>query len=381
MALGYEVDVLTGMPNYPAGKIFNGYEGAYLKKDIYEGISILRVPIFLRGSGSNIALAINYLSFVLSASFFGYRRLKKKYDAVLCYGTSPIVQAIPAILLAKKNISPLILNVQDLWPESVAATGRIHSPLVIWALSKIVSWIYKCSDFMLVQSEAFREPILRVRPDANIIYWPNSVDPSFYQGEEVALPSSLVELFSPGKFIITFAGNIGSAQSIATIVEAAQLLKDQDHIKIVLLGDGSKRAWALHESKERNLSNLYLPGAFPERLMPSIYRKSSCLLVSLSNKHIFSLTIPNKIQGYLAQGRPIIGSLNGIGAKVIEDAGVGLIASAENPQLLAQKILEMSKKSMNDLETYGRNGKAYFMNHFEHDRLMGQLDVILRGSL
>jgi len=381
VALGYEVDVLTGMPNYPSGKIFKGYESASLKNESYEGVSIFRVPIFLRGSGSNIALSLNYLSYVLSASIFGYWRLKKRYDAVLCYGTSPILQAIPAIILAKKNHAKMVLNVQDLWPESVSATGRIHSPVVIWALSKIVSWIYKHSHIVLVQSEAFCESILQMRAGLKIVYWPNSVDPMLYKGEEIALPSNLVELFSSGKFIITFAGNIGSAQSIETIVEAAELLKDQDHIKIVLLGDGSKRAWALQEIEDRNLSNLYLPGAFPESLMPSIYRKSSCLLVSLSNKTIFSLTIPNKIQGYLAQGRPVIGSLNGIGAKVIEDAGVGLTASAENPQLLTQKILEMSQKSINDLETYGRNGKAYFMNHFEHDRLMGQLDDILRGSL
>lgn len=381
MALGYEVDVLTGMPNYPDGKIYKGYENASLQEDIYDGVRVLRVPIFLRGSGSNIALSLNYLSFVLSASVFGYWRLKKKYDAILCYGTSPIMQAIPAIILAKKNHAKMILNVQDLWPESVSATGRIHSPVAIWTLSKIVSWIYKCSDVVLVQSEAFRESILQIRAGLKIVYWPNSVDPSLYREEEVSLPSRLDELFSPDKFIITFAGNIGSAQSIGTIIEAAQLLKDQDHIKIVLLGDGSKRAWALQEIKNRNLANLYLPGAFPERLMPSIYRKSSCLLVSLSSKYIFSLTIPNKIQGYLAQGRPVIGSLNGIGAKVIEDAGVGLTAAAENPQLLAEKILEMSNKSVNDLEAYGRNGKDYFMNHFEHDRLMGQLDGILRGSL
>lgn len=374
------MDVLTGMPNYPAGKLFNGYEGTALKKDSHDGVSIFRVPIFLRGSGSNIALSLNYLSFVLSACIFGYLKLNKKYNAVLCYGTSPILQAIPAILLAKKNKAPIILNVQDLWPESISATERIHSPFVIWALSKIVSWIYKCSDTVLIQSEAFRDSILKIRSNVNIVYWPNSVDPLLYRNQEESLPSNLAELFSENKFTITFAGNIGSAQSIETIVEAAFLLRDQAHIKIILLGDGSKRAWALQEVKDRGLSNLCLPGGFPERLMPTVYRKSSCLLASLSNKNIFSLTIPNKIQGYLAQGRPIIGSMNGIGAKVILDAKVGLTASAESPHLLAKIILEMSKKSKSDLDHYGRNGRAYFMNHFEHDHLMSKLDRILKGS-
>lgn len=381
VALGYEVDVLTGMPNYPSGKIFKWYVDTSLKDESYEGISILRVPIFLRGGGSNIALSLNYLSFVLSTSIFGYWRLKKRYYTVVCYVTSPIIQAILAIILVKKNHAKIVLNVQDLWSESVSATGRIHSPVVIWALSKIVSWIYKCSDIVLVHSEAFRESILQIRSSLKTVYWLNSVDPRFYKGEEVDLPSSLVEFFTPDKFIITFAGNIGSVQSIQTVVEAAKLLKDHSYIKTVLLEDGSRRAWALQGIKDRNLSNFYLSGAFPESLMPSIYQKSSFLLVSLANKNIFSLTIPNKIQGYLAQGRPVIGSLNGIGAKVIENARVSLTASAENPQLLAQKNLEMSKKSINELETYARNGKAYFINHFERDRRMGRLDGILTGFL
>jgi glycosyltransferase involved in cell wall biosynthesis len=339
------------------------------------------VPIFLRGAATNISLTLNYLSFVVSACFFGLWRLKKQYDAVFCYGTSPILQAIPAILFAKKNQAPLILNVQDLWPESVSATDRIHLPFLIKLLSKFVRWIYKHATILLVQSEAFIDPILKLSPSADVIYWPNSVDPHFYSGQPKKIDSSLAQIFSKTIFSVTFAGNIGSAQSIKTIVDAAYLLNAKSAIKIILLGDGSMREWALQEKKRRGIDNLFLPGSFPEDQMPSIYEKSSCLLVALTNKCIFNLTIPNKIQGYLALGRPIIGSLNGVSARIITEAGAGLVSQAENAEMLAERILEMSNMSSEDLEIFGNNGRRYFRKHFEHAQLMDKLDIIIRGSI
>jgi glycosyltransferase involved in cell wall biosynthesis len=379
--MGYDVDVITGLPNYPAGKVFQGYSDSWLKFDTYKGINIFRVPIFLRGRASNLSLILNYLSFVISACIFGLWRLKKKYDVVFCYGTSPILQAIPAVLLAKKNQAPLILNVQDLWPESVSATDRIHSPFTIELLSKLIRWIYKRTNVILVQSEAFKETILKLSPASDVIYWPNSVDPIFYIGQSIKMSPSLVTIFSENVFTVTFAGNIGSAQSIKTIVHAAYLLQVEERIKIILLGEGSMREWALQEKSKHGINNLILPGSFPEDQMPSIYQKSSCLLVALTNRPIFNLTIPNKIQGYLALGRPIIGSLNGVSARIIADANAGLVAPAENAKILAERILEMSNRSSKDLEIFGYNGRRYFMKHFEHGQLMTKLDTIIRDVI
>ena len=379
--MGYDVDVITGLPNYPSGKVFPGYLKSRLKFETYNDINIFRVPIFPRGNASDLYLILNYLSFIFSACFFGFWKLKKKYDVIFCYGTSPILQAIPAILLAKKNQAPLLLNVQDLWPESLSATDRITSPFAIKLLSKIVRWIYKRAKVLLVQSEAFREAILKLSPEADVVYWPNSVDPYFYTSQSKEMPSSLVTIFSEDVFTVIFAGNIGFAQSIRTIVHAAYLLKSEAGIKIVLLGDGSMRVWALQQKVKQSITNLFMPGSFPEDQMPSIYQKSSCLLVALTNKPIFNLTIPNRIQGYLALGRPIIGSVNGASAKIIIDAEAGLVAPAENSQILAEKILEMTKKRIQDLDAYGLNGKRYFMKHFEHDQLMKRLDIIIRDSI
>lgn len=379
--MGYDVDVITGLPNYPSGKVFQGYSNSWLKLDVYKGINIFRVPIFPRGSASNLSLSLNYISYVISACFFGFWRFKKKYDVIFCYGTSPILQAIPAVLFAKKNQAPLILNVQDLWPESVSATDRVRSPFIMKLLSNLVRWIYKRANVLLVQSDAFRESILRLSPDAKVVYWPNSVDPIFYSGQRKKMDSSLSTIFSGNEFIVTFAGNIGSAQSIKTIVHAAHLLNAEKKIKIVLIGEGTMREWALKEKSKLGIDNLFLPGLFSEDQMPSIYEKSSCLLVSLTSKPIFNLTIPNKIQGYLALGRPIIGSLNGVSARIIADADAGLIAPAENAKMLAERIIEMSNKSKEDLEMFGINGRRYFMKHFEHGQLMTRLDTIIKNSI
>jgi glycosyltransferase involved in cell wall biosynthesis len=376
---GFKVDVLTGMPNYPSGKCFVGYESSWLTRDSYLGVQMLRVPIIFRGNSSNVRLIFNYLSFVVSASLFGLFFLRKKYDLVFCYATSPILQAIPAILFAKKNSAPFVLNVQDLWPESISATGRIHSSSIIWCLTKLVAWIYRQSNLILTQSNEFHLPIKKIAPVAKIIFWPNSVDPSFYESELNKMPESLDNAYGANYFTVTFAGNIGSAQSIETIVEASNLLKAEGKIRIILLGDGSKRLWALKEKSKKNLTNLFIPGPFPEKMMPIIYSKSSCLLVTLTDRYIFSLTIPNKIQGYLALGRPIIGSINGAGAEVIKEANAGMVCPAEDSIMLAEKILEMSKLSQEELNTYGKNGRDYFMFHFEHDMLMQKLSSTFNG--
>jgi glycosyltransferase involved in cell wall biosynthesis len=376
---GFKVDVLTGMPNYPSGKCFAGYESSWLKSDSYQDVQVFRVPIFFRGSSSNVRLILNYLSFVISASFFGLFFLRKKYDLVFCYATSPILQAIPAILLAKKNSAPFVLNVQDLWPESISATGRIHSSSIIWCLTKLVEWIYRQSNLILTQSNEFHLPIKKLAPVAKILFWPNSVDPSFYRSDLNKMPEDLDSVYCADYFTVTFAGNIGSAQSIETIVEASNLLKMEGKIRIILLGDGSKRQWALEEKSKNNLKNLFIPGFFPEKMMPIIYSKSSCLLVTLTDRYIFSLTIPNKIQGYLALGRPIIGSINGAGAEVIKNANAGMVSAAENSIMLAEKILEMSKLSRDELSNFGKNGRDYFMQHFEHEMLMQKLTSTFNG--
>jgi glycosyltransferase involved in cell wall biosynthesis len=372
---GVEVEVLTGKPNYPRGDIFSGYRAWGCQRESHQGININRIPLLTRGGGG-WRLALNYLSFVMSGLIFAPWMLrKKKYDAIFVYAPSPILQAIPALFLGWLKGCPVVLSVQDLWPESLSATGHVRNQTILKLVEHVVRFIYKHTDLLLVQSRAFDGPVSALASATPVVYYPNSVDASFAVPTTNAVPD--VAGLGSG-FLVMFAGNIGAAQSVGVIVEAAALLREHTDINFVVLGDGSSRAWMLNEVQQRGLSNLHLPGRFPVETMPGFMQKASVLLVTLADQPIFAATVPNKVQAYMAAGRPIIASLNGEGARLVVDAGAGLATPAEDARALADAILRLYSLSPGELETMGDNGRRYYQKHFDHDRLIDQLIVLLR---
>lgn len=373
----HEVSVFTGKPNYPSGVILDGYDALSFQKEEREGILIQRIPLLARGSGS-VRLVLNYLSFVLSGLLFMPWFLRReKCDVIFVYGVSPILQAIPAIFVGWLRKVPVVLWVQDLWPESLSGTGYVTNKYVLKIVEYVVRFIYKHVDLLLVQSEAFVEPVRELASSTPIKYYPNLVDMSF---TEVSRQPA-VEL--PGladQFSILFAGNIGTAQSVEVIVEAATLLKDSPEIQFIILGDGSCRNWMLDEVKLRGLTNLHLPGKFPIEDMPGYMQQASALLVSLTDNEIFSKTIPCKIQAYMASGRPIIASMNGEAARIITKSGAGIAVPAENSTELANAILQLYNMDSSERDIMGENGKRYFKTHFDHDQLIDQLIIHLDST-
>lgn len=368
-----QVDVLTGKPNYPLGVIHEGYSAAGVQREEWHGASLFRVPLLPRGRNSRWRLALNYISFVVSGMIFGPWLLRKREcDVVFAYGLSPILLVIPAILMAWVKGRKLVVWVQDLWPESLSATGYIRSPIIIKLVSKVVSWIYRHCDLILVQSEAFREPIGKLAPGIPILYYPNSVDAAFAQplDGDVELPS--IPAMQDG-FPVMFAGNVGAAQAVEVIVEAADLLKDRQEIRFVIFGNGSRWEWIRQQKAERGLHNLHLVGQYPVDTMPGLMREAGALLVTLADQPIFAATVPNKVQAYLASGRPILACLNGEGAKVVEDAGAGIAVPAENAKALAAATLQLYEMSREQRDELGKNGQEYFNAHFDHNRLIDDL--------
>ena len=376
MEKGIEVDVLTGKPNYPGGDIFEGYRAWGCRCENWEGITVCRIPIVPRGTKSPLRLAANYLSFVLSGLLLAPWLLRKKhYDAIFVYAPSPVLQAIPSIFLGRLKKCPVILWVQDLWPESLSATGYVGNPWILKAVEHVVRFIYRHTDMLLVQSEAFIGPVSALASGTPVNYYPNSVDKSFSMPP--SLPAPDIPELNDG-FSVMFAGNIGSAQAVETIVEAAALLKGYADIKFVVLGDGSRREWMLEEAKNRNLPNLHLPGKFPVEAMPALMQRASSLLVTLADQPIFMLTIPNKMQAYLAAGRPIIACLNGEGARLVSESGAGLSVRAEDGKALADAVLRLYGMPPKERETMGAKGRLYYAQHFSHDMLIDQLIDHLR---
>lgn len=374
-AHGVEVEVLTGKPNYPAGKIFPGFSAGGWQSETYHGVLVHRVPLLPRGNGG-VRLALNYLSFVITGLLMAPWKLrKKKYDVIFVYALSPILQALPAIFLAWLKGARTVLWVQDLWPESLSATGHVSNPHILKAVEKVVRYIYRKMDLLLVQSEAFVAPVHALAGGTPIAYYPNSVDDSF------AAPASHPVPAVPGldaPFSVLFAGNIGTAQAVQVIVEAARLLKDHADISFVVVGDGSRLAWMQAQVAEHGLHNVHLPGRFPVENMPGFMRKASALLVTLADEEIFRFTVPSKVQAYLAAGRPIIACLNGEGARLVDGARAGLTVPAEDGAALADAVLRLYRLDEDQRAAMGRRGAEYHIAHFSHAMLIDQLVTFLR---
>lgn len=376
---GASVDILTGKPNYPEGHIAEGYGAWGTQREMWAGATVFRVPLFPRGARSAWKLALNYLSFIFSGVIFGPWLLRKRrYDVVFVYGLSPILLAIPGIFLARLKRRKLVLWVQDLWPASLSATGYIHHPRLLGWVEWIVRWIYGHSDLILVQSRAFIAAVSALAPGKTILYYPNSVDATFGESlnPQVILPT--VPALKTG-FSVVFAGNVGAAQAVDVIVEAAELLKPHSEISFVVFGQGSRWDWMRDQVAVRGLTNLHLPGRFPVETMPGLMQKAGALLVTLANEPIFALTVPNKVQAYMAAGRPILACLNGEGARIVEEAQAGISVPAEDAQALADAVLKLYRMPSVQRAVMGGNGRNYFKAHFEHDKLVEELMTLLRG--
>jgi len=371
---GHVVTVLTGQPNYPEGRFFPGYGLTTKTEDQHEGIRIVRVPLIPRGNGGSLRLIANFCSFALSACLFGPRRCRDSYDVILVFEPSPVTVGIPAILIKKLRGTPILFWVQDLWPESLSATGATESKWILRRVESLVRRIYRHCDKILVQSEAFRGPIERLgvkRED--IAYFPNSAE-AFYR--PVSLEGDASEHTElPKGFRVIFGGNIGKAQGFETIVDAAELLKGRTDIHWIIVGDGRMFSWVRHEVQKRELRRtVHLLGRFPAEEMPRYFALADALLVTLRNQPIFSLTIPAKVQSYLACGKPIIAALDGEGARVVQEAGAGLTARPEDARALAEAVLTMYRMPQEDRMAMGLKGRSYFEAHFERDLLLERLD-------
>lgn len=379
--LGHEVTVLTGMPNYPEGRFFEGYGFFGPARDSYDGIPVLRVPILPRGGSGGLRLALNYLSFVMMGSLLGPLKLRQKFDAILVYEPSPVTVMLPALVMRWLRRIPVLFWVQDLWPESLSATGMIRSRWVLSVVERMVRFIYRHSDRILIQSQAFREPIEQLDGAAKkIVFLPNSAE-AFYRPIELEADASERRLMPEG-FRVVFAGNIGAAQGFETIIDAATLLRDQPGIQWIVLGDGRMREWAATEVEARGLQDsVHFLGRFAPETMPRFFALADVLLVTLRRDPIFALTVPGKLQSYLACGKPIVAALDGEGARVLAEAEAGLACPAGDPRALADAVVALYNMPDFERKRIGDRGRAYFEAQFERGMLLSRLNRCIHETV
>jgi len=374
---GYKVTVLTGKPNYPQGKFYKGYSFFRPSYEVYRGIKIYRVPLTPRGNSSGIKLAFNYLSFVFFSCFFILFH-RQKYDITFTFGVSPITQAYAALFHKKLFKSKSVLWMQDLWPESVVAAGGVSSKTILNLLEKMVKHIYTNTDKILVQSEAFIPSILDKMPEKEkIVYIPNWAEDLFNN------PNTETEKYVdiiPEGFIIMFAGNIGEAQDFNSIIKAAERTKNYPDIKWVIVGDGRKKNWVEKEIEKLGLEDtFFLLGKFPVEDMPSFFSKADLMLLSLKDEYIFSLTIPSKLQSYMAFGKPVVAMINGIGAEVVAEAGCGYISSSGDYISLAENVINAYLQNREELEEKGKKGKEFSIRNFSKEVIIDKIIDTLNG--
>lgn len=373
---GHEVTVLTGKPNYPKGDFYDGYSWNSPEYEIINNIPVYRSNLFPRGKGGSIRLFLNYISFALFSSI-KLKKIKGPFDVIFVYQTSPVTVGIPAFFAKKIFKAPIYFWVQDLWPESLKAAGGINNIFILGFFNILTKWIYRNSRKVLVQSEGFRKYILNqgIKND-KIIFYPNPTEDIYKPLQGV---KEYKEFFKDNFFNIVFAGNIGEAQSFDTIIEAINNIKKLN-VKVIVLGDGRYKETALRLIKEKGLESQFnFIGSYPPTEMPKFFSHSDALLVSLKKNKIFSLTIPAKIQSYLACGKPIIASIDGCGAKIVIDSKCGVVAPADDSNILSERIKELMNLGKDKLNEMGSNAIDYYNKEFDRKYLLEKLEFIFES--
>ncbi len=367
-----KVDILTAKPNYPDGEFFSGF--GFFSKIIYKekASKVYRLPILPRGK-RKLTLALNYFSFIFSGiTIAPFLLANQKYDFIFVYANSPITKTIPAIFIAKLKKIPVIVWVQDLWPESILYSG-VNLPRFMVTLVRLVTkFIYEKVDLIATQSISFNQKISRdfdIKRE-KIVYLPNTIDPIFSsEANDVPLPEKFLKNLGP--FNITFTGNVGDAQNLDDILHAAKIVQTSNpDIRFFIIGSGSKLDHYKDMVKKKKIENLFFLGPYPLDHMPAFIAKSDLMLLSLKNEEIYNLTVPNKLQSYMASGKSILGNVSGSSADLIEASGCGFTVEPNQPIKLAEKIIEISLHEPNELINMGMQGKKYFNDNFSNTSFM-----------
>ena len=371
---GHEVCALVGQPNYPGGKVYPGYQASWVTREEHNGVQIVRSPLHPRGT-SVIDRVWNYYSFAGRATKVS-RTLPDDFDVVLSYQTSPVLMVEPAIDYCRRTGAPLLLYCLDIWPECLTAGGiKAGSPIYEY-FRRVSRGIYQEADLMAVSSPLF----VQYLQDVVGVELDGAIDlPHFAPSGFLAPNVDPHPGFDRDKVNITFAGNVGSAQSPQTIVRAARLLADDQRIALHILGDGSELAGSQALANELGVTNLTFWGRHPLEDMPSFYAASDAMLITFSDERLLGYTLPLKTYTYLASGKPILGSLNGDVCRVIEDAQCGLSAPAEDAEGLARICRDFADLDVDERARLGANARAYYDNHYTAECFFQTLETALES--
>lgn len=373
---GHRVTVLTGKPNYPKGRLFPAYRAQPAAFQDYNGVRIVRVSLIPRGKGA-LRLALNYVSFVVVACTLGLWKIRKvDFDVIFSPQLSPATAMLPAVLIRRLRRRKFAMWVLDLWPDTLQALGVVHSQKILAAVGRMVGFIYHRTDKLFVQSCGFIPNVLK--------YTSRPVDVEFLPNWSEDMPSLSDVPAAPevpdqaGSFNVMFAGAIGEGQDFPTILDAAEQLADEPRLRWLIVGDGRVSDWVTAEIARRKLSSVVMLGRHPFDRMPSFYRHADAMLVSLKADPIFAMTIPGKVQSYLAAGKPVIAMLDGEGRKVIAESNAGINVDCGDASGLADAVRRMMAMDRGELAMMGSAALHYSQLTFDRNALIDRIENALQ---
>lgn len=369
---GHCVTVLTGLPNYPTGIVPEDYKHGQKRDEILNGVHVIRCNEIGRKHGP-VFLALNYLSFIISANQ-KIKTLKEKFDVVFVYQLSPVFMGIPAVKYSKKNNVPLFLYCCDLWPESLKMYVKNETNPIFKYVKEISNKIYNACDLISVQSTSFKEYFNEVHgiEEKKLLYIPAFADEA-YLSQDFATTDDCVDF--------VFLGNLGKAQNLISILQAIKLIKDTPNFKVHFVGDGSCLEEMKSFVKENQLDNcVEFYGRRPVSEMPDFYKLADVCLVSLKADNKTGLTLPSKVQGYMAAGKTILGMIKGSAKNVIEEANCGICVEPDDIVGFANTMKDFieNKEKYSD---FGKNGREYFIKNFKKDIFMPKLENALTSLI
>lgn len=376
---GYKVDVLAGIPNYPQGKYFKGYGLFSKRKEIWNGVTIYRAFQTPRGKkASGVGLSINYLTYMFCSTFWVlFFFVWKRYDCVIVHEPSPITQACAAVVLKKIKKIAFYPWIMDIWPDAMSSGGGIKNQQVLSVMTRFVQWVYNNSTKILITSKGFEELILRQgNYKDKLIYFPNWSD------DVMAMPIREVPQLPRDGFNIMMAGNLGSAQTIDKVMEAANLLKHRKDVRWIFVGDGSEKDYIEKYREKYHLEDtVYVMGRYPSNCMSAFYKQADAMLLTLKAKfpHLKAV-VPARLQNYMSSGNPIIGMVDGGSAEIIRESNCGYVVPAEDYKALAELIEHKILLDVDNFKRKGINGRKYFEREFTIEKCISHLENIINNG-
>jgi glycosyltransferase involved in cell wall biosynthesis len=379
MELGHEVEVLTGYPNHPYGKIYPGYHLRLLQREKMDGVSVVRVLLYPSRDRSSIRRFLNYTSFGVSAATIGFCAAKKA-DVAYVYHPPP-TSCLPAIVMKLLRRIPFVYDIQDLWPDSLPLSGMFNNRFGLWAAGKCCKFLYYMARKIVVESPGFKEELCKRGVPADkieVIYnWCDDTNICSVE-KNTALAD---ELGLKNRFNVMFAGNMGNVQILDTVIDAAGIVQPKHpDVQFVFVGDGSETDSLKQKTKDMGLKNVLFLGRQPMSKMGSVLSLADVLLVQLKDNPLFRITIPSKIQAYLSAGKPILVAVEGDAADLVLKANAGLKCEPGNPRSIAEVVEKFHSMSQAELDTMGESGRRFYQQEISLDVGVKRLEAVFESA-